>query len=91
MIFTFISLVFLLLFVLVLLFTRRSLRPSKQYACGEDLDVSVSSGGFFRVLQTVLSGVFSAIDRLYRGGLTPYLSWVFAVLLFLSALAVLIC
>ncbi len=90
MIFTFISLLFLLLFVLVLLFTRRSLRPSKQYACGEDMVVLVSSGGFFRVLQTVLSSVFSSIDRLQKGGLTTYLSWVFAVLLFLSALAVLL-
>ena len=90
MILTPIFLLFLLIFISVFLLTKRSLKPSKQYACGEDMDIQLSSGGFFRVLQQVLSGVFSSFQRLHQGGVTTYLTCVFFMLFFLSLLAVLL-
>jgi len=89
-IFTDISVSFTALFLAIFLLTRRALKPSKQYACGEALTSFVLPGGFFMGLRRLLVGVFSALDRLHQGGLTTFVSWILGAAVLLGILAVLL-
>jgi len=89
-IFTDISLSFTAIFLAVFLLTRRALKPSKQYACGEPLVIFLPSGGFFMGLRRLLAGVFSLLDRFHEGGLTTFISWILGALVLLGFLVVLL-